>query len=533
MTTKNRSIVQRTPRGSFRSPAEERRRAKPALAHAATEKRTPRGSFSAVVCLTAVLGACGSNVVSGNIQESGGTGSTTGSGGSGGSGTSSTGTGGTGQTGSGGAFPCDVASIVTAKCQSCHGSQPLFGAPMSLVTPADFKMAPKSGAAAHVYQVAATRLHDSANPMPPKGQPTLTSAELATMDSWLAAGAPAGSESCSPGTAGTSAGGTGAGGTCAGGTSAGGTGAGGTGAGGTGAGGTGGQVAIGPDALPCKPNYTFLAHASGSTTTPYPVPNPTTDFYVCFNFKSPIKTGEQAIAFAPIIGDARVIHHWILYGTNTALTDGSITPNCSPGSATFVTGWAPGGQNAVMDPDVGLVLDYQYFQLQMHYNNQQYADGADASGVAFCTTDTPREHPAGIVTLGTPLISIPAGAKGYSTTGSCSALSADGKSTITVIGTSPHMHLLGSGFKTTHKRGLTDMGDLVNLPAGSWNFNDQRHYPMNPRREVNPGDVLTTTCTYDNPTSAAVTFGEGTHNEMCFDFITVYPYDAATKTCLF
>jgi hypothetical protein len=487
--------------------------------------------FFTAVCLTAALGACGSNTVAENTQGSGGAGSASGSGGMGGSGTISMGTGGSGPAGASGALPCDVASVVTTKCQTCHGTNPLFGAPMSLVTLADFQAAPKSGAAAHVYQVAATRIHNAANPMPPKGQPTLTSAELATMDSWLAAAAPAGSASCSSAT-----GGTGAGGTV--GTSVG-TGAGGTagaGAGGsvaTGAGGTGGQVAVGPDALPCKPNYTFLAHDSGSTTAPYPVPNPTNDLYVCFNFKSPIKKGEEAIAFAPIIGDARVIHHWILYGTNTPLTDGSITPNCGTGSATFVTGWAPGGQNAVMDPDVGLVLDYQYFMLQMHYNNHQYADGADASGVAFCTTDTPREHPAGIVTLGTPLISIPPGAKGYSTTGSCSTLAADGKSTITVVGTSPHMHLLGSGFKTTHKRGTLDMGDLVNLPIGSWNFNDQRHYTLNPRREVNPGDVLTTTCYYDNPTSSTVTFGERTSDEMCFDFITVYPYDAANKACLF
>ena len=95
------------------------------------------------------------------------------------------------------------------------------------------------------------------------------------------------------------------------------------------------------------------------------------------------------------------------------------------------------------------------------------------------------------------------------------------------------MHLLGSGFKTQHKRGLTDIGDLVSLPMGTWSFDDQRHYNVTPRRDVLPGDVLTTTCYYDNPTASTVTFGEGTHDEMCFDFITVYPYDAANKSCFF
>jgi copper type II ascorbate-dependent monooxygenase-like protein len=484
-------------------------------------RRAPGLRMFGPVYLAALVGACVSESngpPSGQNEGTPGTGGMTGTPTPRGSGGSSMATGGSGapaatggtvgQTGTGGnssgALPCDVAAVVMSKCQTCHGKTPLYGATMSLLLAADFQASPPSRKADHVYQAAATRLHDTTDPMPPKGQPALTSTELATLDAWLAAGAPAGSGSCTASPPGT---------------------------GGTGGGGPGGQVAIGVDALPCKPNYTFLAHGEGSMTAPYPVPNPTNDQYVCFNFKSPIKKGEQAIAFAPIIGDARVIHHWILYGTNTAITDGSIANNCSTGSSTFVTGWAPGGQNAVMDPDVGLVLDYQYFQLQMHYNNQKYADGADASGVAFCTTDTPRPHASGIVTLGSPLISIPPGAKGYSTTGVCRSLAADGKTPITVLSTSPHMHLLGSGFKTTHMRGTTDMGDLVNLPLGTFSFDDQRHYPLTPRREVMPGDVLTTTCIYDNPTSATVTFGEKTHDEMCFDFITVYPYDAATKSC--
>ena len=158
---------------------------------------------------------------------------------------------------------------------------------MSLVTAADFQAAPPSGTAAHVYQAGAMRIHDATKPMPPKGQPMLTSAELSTLDKWFAAGAPAASGACTnvpP-----------------------------TGSGGMGGGGTGGNNGgIGPAALPCKPNHTFTAHAAGSTTARYPVPNPTNDKYVCFNFRSPIKKGEQAVAFAPIIDDARVIHHWIL-----------------------------------------------------------------------------------------------------------------------------------------------------------------------------------------------------------------------------
>lgn len=296
-----------------------------------------------------------------------------------------------------------------------------------------------------------------------------------------------------------------------------------------GTGGAGGG--IGPEYLPCTPNRFFRAHASGSTAK-YPVPNPTNDQYVCFNFKSPFASGEQAIAIAPIIDDPRVIHHFILYGTTSALTDGSVSTGCvSTTGATHVSGWAPGGQNSVMDPDVGLVLDYPYFQLQVHYNNQRYADGADASGVAFCTTTTPRTNAAGIVTLGTTLFSIPANANDYAVNSNCTGLAADGSTPITVIGTSPHMHLLGTGFRTQHMRSGMNMGDLSNVPLGTWSFDGQRHYKVDPRRQVMPGDTLQTTCYFDNPNASAVNFGPRTSDEMCFDFITVFPYAAAKKTC--
>jgi hypothetical protein len=185
-----------------------------------------------------------------------------------------------------------------------------------------------------------------------------------------------------------------------------------------------------------------------------------------------------------------------------------------------------------MDPDVGLVLDYPYFQLQIHYNNARYADGADASGVAFCTTNTPRTNAAGIVTLGTMLFFIPPNANDYAVTSNCSNLASDGRTTMTVISTSPHMHLLGTGFRTQHLRGsTTDMGDLSNIAVGTWSFDNQKHYPINPRRQVVPGDTLRTTCFFDNPTSSAVTFGTRTRDEMCYDFVTVYPYNLATKRC--
>jgi len=413
-----------------------------------------------------------------------------------------------------GALPCDVDAVLRGKCQSCHGTVPLNGAPVPLVTYADTQAHAVSSPTMSVWQVMQTRVHSTTmSVMPPRGQPALSAAELASLDAWFAAGTPAGTKAC--GSSGAS-GSTGAGGS-------------------NGAGGAPGisTPGVGPDALPCKPTHYFRAHAEGSSTAKYPVPNPSQDSYTCFNFKSPFAPGEQATAWAPITDDARVIHHWILYGTTSPVTDGSITQGCEATTllATHVAGWAPGGQNAVFDPDVGLTLDYPYYQLQVHYNNLRYSDAADASGVAFCSTTTPRQNAAGIVVLGNMLFSIPANANDYAVNNTCSNLSADGKTPITVVSTSPHMHLLGTGFRTQHMRGLMDMGDLSNIPLGTWSFDGQRAYEVN-RRQIMPGDSLRTTCYYDNPNPKAVNFGPKTSDEMCFNFITVYPYTAATKTCM-
>jgi hypothetical protein len=43
---------------------------------------------------------------------------------------------------------------------------------------------------------------------------------------------------------------------------------------------------------------------------------------------------------------------------------------------------------------------------------------------------------------------------------------------------------------------------------------------------VQTGDVITTTCTYTNPTNQMVRFGENTGNEMCFNFALYYPKGA-------
>ena len=401
-------------------------------------------------------------------------------------------------------MPCDVAAAIETACVGCHSSPPKYGAPMPLTTLDDIHKPSVSDPSRPVYEVMLERMKSETKPMPPKGD--IADADRAALETWLGAGAPESKDSCDPG---------------------------------TGTGGPG-EGAVGPDALPCTPTHVITAHAAGSKDKYHVPESGAENEYECFTFKSPFDGKTQATAWAPIIDDERVLHHWILWRTTTPQIDGGVGPcNMGENATTFVAGWAPGGENAVMPENVGLELagPNDYFILQLHYHNAaHYTDADDASGVAFCTTDTPRENLAGVVTLGTMLIGIPPHAKDWETTGNCPSLatSATMKEPLTVIATFPHMHELGRKFKTDILRGgsTSDVDNLSDVQ--NFSFDDQGFYPLDPPVVIQPGDALTTTCTYDNPGAIPVTFGENTENEMCFNFALAYPIDSLTqRKCMF
>ena len=187
-----------------------------------------------------------------------------------------------------------------------------------------------------------------------------------------------------------------------------------------------------------------------------------------------------------------------------------------------------------MPEDVGLEFAEagDTFILQIHYNNAAgHVDAIDKSGVAFCATDVPRPQTAGILSVGTVGINIPANAQGHEEVGTCGWLNTISWPELHVIGASPHMHEYGRAFRTELVRnGGAGQEMVTDVPA--FTFENQGMYINDPEVVIQPGDQLVTTCTYDNPNPFAVTFGEGTGDEMCFNFMLVYPIDQiANRNC--
>jgi uncharacterized membrane protein len=89
-----------------------------------------------------------------------------------------------------GAFPADIAAILSARCQPCHQNPTMNGAPFPLLTYQDvngmFGPIP-------IYQEMYVLIQPDGSPhMPFRNAPQLTADQLQTLSSWLLACAPPG-----------------------------------------------------------------------------------------------------------------------------------------------------------------------------------------------------------------------------------------------------------------------------------------------------------------------------------------------------
>ena len=88
-------------------------------------------------------------------------------------------------------LPCDVRAVLEDACMLCHSSPPTSNAPEELATRYDF-FAPSSVPGETIAQRTLVRLADAMLPMPPLSEPPASVTEIATLEAWLDAGAPAG-----------------------------------------------------------------------------------------------------------------------------------------------------------------------------------------------------------------------------------------------------------------------------------------------------------------------------------------------------
>jgi Copper type II ascorbate-dependent monooxygenase, C-terminal domain len=398
-------------------------------------------------------------------------------------------------------LPCDVNAILVAKCQTCHGN-PLMSGPMPLITWNDLQATSPVYAGVKIAERVKARIRNTASPMPPAARPQLTAQELATLESYLNAGAPQSTVTC------------GGGGTTGGGT---------TGAGGGTTGGSGFGVYVPPDSE-CTYIQEFRAHAgqTANDNTPFEPPQGS-DRYEMFYFVPKWREKVHTIRVDPIIDNGAVLHHWLLYMEDgVGSGDGTHVQDIGLQSATaeLLSGWAPGNENLGLGREVGLKTiagPNARFGIEIHYNTTgNPANRRDRSGARICVTKNLRPREASTHWLGTQAILNLGFVEQYSAQGVCTVYNESH-----IIAMSPHMHINGRYMKTTVQHANGGTSTITDKP---FSFDDQQIYPIKtPTGEivVRSGDVITTTCTYDG--LLPFVFGPNTDMEMCYNFVVAWP----------
>ncbi len=373
---------------------------------------------------------------------------------------------------------CKAKVIFDKYCTSCHDGQGSSGSPMGLTSIDDLQAAAVVTKGKKVYEVVGTRIHDTKNPMPP--QKKLTADELATLDAFVAAKAPAGDDP-----------------TCK------------AGAGDAGA---GGAMTADWDPTICDDVYKIYAHGD-ALTDPYQVPAGA-EIHPQVYWDAPWGTEKvQMINVRPVTDNKKVLHHWILYSAQGA----------------FLTGWAPGDDERSPFPDdigMNMPTGARSLRLDMHYfNTMGTQTESDQSGLEICVVKGSHLRPkAAAVTMSfTSLgpVLAPAGANNKPITGTCQVQTS---SPVTLMTASPHAHTYANHMKFTVKK---KNGTEIVMHDGDFKFGEQQSYNLpDPGVVIETGDTVYTTCYYTNPTTKNITFGESTTNEMCFNFASYWPAGA-------
>lgn len=279
------------------------------------------------------------------------------------------------------------------------------------------------------------------------------------------------------------------------------------------------------------PTLEVRAHANG-TTAPWSVPaDQDGNVYTCFGFTVPEGPEMHITRFQPLIDNAAVVHHIVLYkdqdpnqspspddGFGCGDNDGNMQADWG-----FQYGWAPGTSGLVFPDDVGMPLvPGTRLVLQMHYHPIAGVPLDDASGVRIFATTELRPNIAGMVAMGprdfTATQAMP------TVSGTCSLpirymgfeLPFDGTR---IFAAFPHMHQHGVSIQAEHIRNGMTLETFGKVDA--WSFDSQPNLPVD--IDVQRGDSIKVSCTYGDYSNGDVRFGEQTEREMCFEFLYTTP----------
>ena len=252
-----------------------------------------------------------------------------------------------------------------------------------------------------------------------------------------------------------------------------------------------------------------------------------TDDYRCFILNPALTVDRDLIAYEIQPGVRSMVHHVILYGAGQteaqALDDQEAGPGwtCFGGPGTgnpqqMLGGWVPGTSTVVYPATTGVQMGMgRVIVMQVHYNRLNIAGAPppDLTTVKLQYADNPVAKRATILPLADGSFHVPVGKVGYSHSASTNAPPV----LTTLWGVLPHMHTHGKKINVTYAGNTC----LVDIPA--WDFHWQQMYFYQQPITLTPGNDVTLTCTWDNPGSTVLSWGEKTTDEMCLNYFYLTP----------
>lgn len=222
-------------------------------------------------------------------------------------------------------------------------------------------------------------------------------------------------------------------------------------------------------------------------------------------------------------------HHTVLTRYQGSAPDGVVPCNFGVNGQSMIFGSGVGAPDFAFPPGVGLRLRAgTRLLLNLHLYNASDAPLRGTAGTLFQEA-APGEiqHLAELVLAGPTLsLAVPAGVSTQSGTCNVSSITSV---PVQVFALSQHMHKLGRNMRSVVLRGTSEIL-LQDLP---YDFEQQKFHLTAGTTEIRPGDVVKTSCTFENTTGATVRFGESSDDEMCFTDLFYYPAQGAGYICTF
>lgn len=175
----------------------------------------------------------------------------------------------------------------------------------------------------------------------------------------------------------------------------------------------------------------------------------------------------------------------------------------------------------------------QYLVMETHYDNpNELTDVFDSSGVRVYYTDRLREHEAGSLQVGDPLVSmagetVESGVNyEFTCPSECTSLFSQD---ITVFAGGLHMHTTGESIYTNrYDQDETFLNNIGQVNFWSDAFQQYKQFPS--ALTLRRGDQLVTACRYNTTKRPETKFGYSTSDEMCMHFLSYYPIQTDPNT---